>query len=272
MDLEPRISEPAHATGAVEFVDLADLSGDVTFRLREEGDVADLASSMGRLGQLVPLELRLVPGDARFGPRYQIVAGFRRVAALRMLRRERTLARVHTSLSDEDAWGLALSLALLGEPVDRASLDALRARIAIGELPPWAEELIDEALVRSPVEPEVREKFLDFLGQPAGSAGSGPSDDLGLDGEPFSEDERELAALEGGAEEGDETEAAEEEGTVEMTPEELAADLAGRLYEVNQDLAVAHESWTDLPWEGRRGILEQLRWIANLVERLEAGR
>ena len=52
-------------------------------------------------------------------------------------------------------------------------------------------------------------------------------------------------------------------------PSVLQADLATRLYEVNQDLALAYESWEDLPRAGRRDILIQARWIADLLARLE---
>ena len=57
---------------------------------------------------------------------------------------------------------------------------------------------------------------------------------------------------------------------VEVTPEELAADLSARLYEINQDLALAYESWEELPRAGRRDILVQARWIADLLARLDA--
>lgn len=267
MELEPRTTVPAHATGAVDFVDLSDIAEDAAFRLREEGDVAPLAASLGRLGQLVPVELRPLPQVQGQRPRYQVVAGFRRVAALRLLRRERALARVHASLSDEDAWGLALSLALLTEPMDRAALDALRERLAEGELAPWADELVDEALVRAPVDPEVRERFLEFLTAPPGATAP-TSDEVGLDGHAGAEDEGDVVALDGSR--GAAADETEDPGTVEVTPEELAADLASRMYEVNQDLALAYESWADLPEEGRRAILEQARWIADLVGRLDA--
>jgi hypothetical protein len=56
---------------------------------------------------------------------------------------------------------------------------------------------------------------------------------------------------------------------VEVTPEELVHDLAGRLYQVNADLALAFGSWPELPPEGRRAILEQVRWIAELRPLLE---
>src|SRR5262245_31909548 len=101
MDLEPRTTAPSHATGAVEFVSLAEIAPDTTFRLREEGDVAALAGSLGRLGQLVPVELRPLPGAPEGGPRWQVVAGFRRLAALRMLMRGRVLARLHGPMSEE---------------------------------------------------------------------------------------------------------------------------------------------------------------------------
>jgi len=261
MELEPRTTVPSHATGAVEFVPLAAVAADDTFSLRGEGDVAALAASIGRLGQLVPVELRPIPGASGEGPRYQVVAGFRRVSALRLLLRERVLARVHGTLEDDDAWAIALGQALLTEPLDRGSLQTLRGRIAAGAVAPWADELVEEALVRAPVEPELRERFFEFLGGPA------------LDGPPAEgaavAGEREGTGWEEAPTEA-EAEPAEGDGAeVEMTPEELAEDLAARLYQVNADLAVAYESWSDLPPEGRRMILEQTRWIGELLPLLE---
>jgi hypothetical protein len=145
VELEPRSTAPRHAVGAVEYVPLDAIADDVTFRLREEGDVSELAASLGRLGQLIPVELRKLPGAAVEGPRYQLVAGFRRVEALRCLLRERVLARVHDELGDEDAWAIALCEALLREPLDHAALEPLRARIADVPAAAWACELIDEA-------------------------------------------------------------------------------------------------------------------------------
>jgi hypothetical protein len=286
MELEPRTQAPAHATGAVEFVPLSALDDDATFRLREEGDVSALAASLGRLGQLVPIELRPLPSSAS-GTRYQVVSGFRRLAALRLLRRERALARVHESFSDEDAWALALSQALLTEPLDRAAVEALRARVVPSGVAPWAADLFDEALVRAPVEPELREQFLDFLTAPPGA---GPSDDEALDGDT-GVDADDLAAMDAAREEamaedmagsngsgigmddGAAAEVEEEQGeggdAVEMTPDELATDLVRRMYEVNADLAVAYEAWADIPGEARAEIVEQARWIADLLPSLE---
>lgn len=268
MELEPRTTAPAHATGAVAFVPLAAVAGDVTFRLREEGDVSALAASIGRLGQLAPIELRPLPGAAPGGPRYQVVAGFRRLAALRMLMRERVLARVHEKLTDEDAWGVSLAQALLTEPLDGDALRALRERVGANPIAAWAEDLWDEALVRAPVEPELRERFYDFLArEPVALPEEGVDQDAataeaGGVGEPDAE-----VAME--EEPGDVVEAEAGEAEVEVTPEELVADLAGRLYQVNADLAVAAEAWADLPASGRQALLDQLRWIAELVPHLE---
>lgn len=242
MEPEPRITAPRQTTGAVEYVPLDAIAADVTFRLREEGDVSALAASLGRSGQLVPVELRPLRGAAEGAPRYQLVAGFRRVEALRCLLREQVLARVHPRLDDEDAWGIALCEALLQEPFEAGALEALRARLHEAQLAPWADELVDEALVRAPVTPDQREAFFAFLrGEPL----------------PVTEAARESEGT------------AVEEETVEITPEELAAELAAHMYEVNADLALASEAWEHLPEEGRRAIVEQARYVAALLPHLK---
>ncbi len=246
MELEPRTTAPAHATGAVEFVALADVSDDARFRLRDEGDVGPLAASMGRLGQLVPIELRPLPGAAPDAPRWQIVAGFRRVAAARLLGRERVLARVHQALEDDDAWSLALAHALVTEPLLATELLALGERLEAERVAAWAGEAVGEAVARAPVDPKVRDRFREFLErtarpEPGGAAEPAP------DAEP------------------------DEGGAVEVTPEELAEDLAKRMFEVNQDLALAWTSWAELPAEGRRMIVAQARYVAELLAHIEGG-
>jgi hypothetical protein len=173
------------------------------------------------------------------------VAGFRRLAALRLLARDRVLARVHAALDEDDAWGVALTQALLTEPLLASELEGLRARLAAAGRAPWAEELVADAVARAPVDPKVRERFAEWL-------------------------EREAAgAAEAG--EGREGGAPDEGGTVEVTAEDLAHDLAQRMYDVNQDLAVAFEAWPDLPREGRRMIVAQARYVAELLALLEEG-
>jgi hypothetical protein len=252
LEREQHSAAPAHATGAVEFIALEDISTDDAFRLRPEGDVADLATSLGRLGQLLPVELRPWPGAASDGPRWQVVAGFRRMAAVRMLARERVLARLHVELSDGDAWGVALTQALLQEPLGEVDLDALRERLGTSGVAPWAEELVEDALARAPVPPELRERFLEFLASTSTPA-------------PSAHPERSDA--EGGAESKDERAT---DDPIEVTGEELVTDLATRLSALNQDLAIAFEAWEDLPADGRRLLVEQARYVAALLPFLEA--
>jgi ParB family transcriptional regulator, chromosome partitioning protein len=321
VELEPRTAAPAHATGAVAFVPLAAVGDDATFRLRAEGDVGDLAASIGRLGQLAPVELRPLPGVGDGPQRYQIVSGFRRMAALRLLVRDRVLARIHLRLDDDDAWGIALTQALLTEPLDFDALDALRTRLADARIAPWAADLVDEALVRAPIGAELREQFFAFLrgeapppgggrafgeapstadpaaldepgspaDTPAGDAApvaaaspqpdafpdaaaeeversspAAPSAGLAAQGEPLEPGRPDVAEEAGPAED-------LELEVTEVTPEELAEDLARRMWEVNQDLALAAEAWADLPEEGRRMVLEQARWAAAMLRHLEGG-
>jgi ParB-like chromosome segregation protein Spo0J len=270
VELEPRTRVPAHATGAVEFVPLAQIADDAAFRLREEGDVSALAASIGRLGQLVPIELRPVPGAAGGAPRWQVMAGFRRIAALRLLMRDRVLARLHGPLEDEDAWGIALVEGLLREPLDEPALATLREHLALTDAAPWADELVDEALVRAPVAPELRERFLEFLGGPPAAAepkGARAGEAGGV--EVAAPDDAGGGGLEPAAAEAEAPMDAEAPTEVEVTPDELAEDLSVRLYAINEDLAVAFESWKDLPPEGRRAILDQVRWLADLLPHLE---
>lgn len=287
MELEPRTTAPAHATGAVDFIPLADVVDDATFRLRDPGDVAALAASIGRLGHLVPVELRPFPGlGPDDPPRYQVVAGFRRLAALRLLARERVLARVHEALDDDDAWSIALAQALLGEPLRAPELDRLRARLAGTRAAGWAGDLVDEALVRAPVEPEHREAFLAFLSgaaAPPAAAPEAPGEVDREDGDGGLEEEAtpssgtaasspsasSLSPRSGGraGEGGGDADA----GPEEVTPEELAEDLAVRLSQLAQDLAVAFEAWGELPDDGRRVIVEQVRYLAELYPHLKGG-
>jgi ParB-like chromosome segregation protein Spo0J len=282
MELEPRTTAPAHATGAVEFVPLAEIAEDATFQLRQEGDVAALAASIGRLGHLVPIELRPLPGAPEGPPRYQVVAGFRRIAALRLLARDRVLARVHGTLDDEDAWAIALAQALLGEPLVAGELETLRERLREGRFAPWAQELVDEALVRVPVDPAERERFLEFLARPPEEAepepaGEEPFDEARPEEEVFADAEADEEPSEEEAESEVEAAAeaygdAEDVEVTEVTPEELAIDIAERLSALNQDLALAFDAWAELPEEGRRMIVEQARYVAELFPHLRTGR
>ncbi len=135
---------PAPAGGRpdrIESLPIGRLDGDATFRLRPEGEVAGLARALARMGQLVPVDVR--PCGAGF----QLVTGFRRVAALRLLHRERVLARVHEGLADAAALTLALAEGLVRRPLLPREIDALRAGLqARGVYGSAAREAIEGAL------------------------------------------------------------------------------------------------------------------------------
>ncbi len=115
---------------------------DDTFQIRPEGDLSLLATDIARLGQLFPVDIRLKPPD-----RFQIICGFRRVAALRFLQRDRVLARLHTDLSDEDALLMALVSAIHAREVSSAELTAVKARLGEeNRLTPSIRSMLDKAL------------------------------------------------------------------------------------------------------------------------------
>ena len=141
----PEIAEPPrfvrhHVAPAMIAIDRID--EDDTFQIRPEGDFSQLATDIARLGQLFPVDIRLKPPD-----RFQIICGFRRVAALRFLHRDRVLARLHTDLSDEDALLMALVSAIHARPVDASELEEVKARLEEeGRLSPAIRSMLEKAL------------------------------------------------------------------------------------------------------------------------------
>jgi len=136
------VERPKRHHVAPALVALDRVEEDPQFQLREAGDISRLAMDVARLGQLFPVDLRLKPPD-----RFQVITGFRRVAALRFLQRDKVLARLHTDLSDEDALLMALAEAIHAAPVPKETLEKLRERLeAEGKLSPAAREMLTRAI------------------------------------------------------------------------------------------------------------------------------
>lgn len=207
----------------MEHVPLDAIAPDATFRLREVGDVSGLATAIGRLGQLQPLDLRPLPAPDGEGKRYQVVTGFRRLEALRLLQRERVLARVHEGLAETDAWALALAAPLFGEAWGAADLESLAP--AVKRWLPWAEPALSAARKRASGPGKAPPAA---AAPPAPVAGPPPAD-----------------------------------------PAAFARRLAVRTYELNGEMALAYERWSALPAEGRRLVLEQLRYLFRLYPLLD---
>jgi ParB family chromosome partitioning protein len=123
-------------------ISLEQVAEDTTFQIRSEGEISKLATDVARLGQLFPVDVRPMGPD-----RYQIICGFRRVAALRFLKRDKVQARIHTDISDEDALLLALAAAIHASPVEREELEAKRAELeAQGRLSAATRDMLEKAL------------------------------------------------------------------------------------------------------------------------------
>lgn len=142
--LEADLREPEQrrrSLVAPALIALDRIDEDTTFRIRQEGDVSKLATDLARVGQLFPIDVRVR------GERFQVVCGFRRLAALRFLHREFVLARVHVELHDEDAQLMSLAAAIHAEPVARETLEGLRANLeSEGRLSAASRDMLDKAL------------------------------------------------------------------------------------------------------------------------------
>jgi ParB family chromosome partitioning protein len=147
---QPEHSEPAAEEMAprslgqstLATLSLEQVAEDTTFQIRSEGEISKLATDVARLGQLFPVDVRPMGPD-----RYQIICGFRRVAALRFLKRDKVQARIHTDISDEDALLLALAAAIHASPVEREELEAKRAELEEqGRLSAATRDMLEKAL------------------------------------------------------------------------------------------------------------------------------
>lgn len=162
-ETEPSESIPEFTPRLMGEVSLVTLSleqvlGDSTFRMRPEGEITPLATDIARLGQLFPVDVRLVGED-----RYQILCGFRRVAALRFLKRDKVQARVHRGISDEDSLLMALAAAIHASPVDREELESRREQLeSEGRLTAPIRDMLEKALATDDaLAPESTEEEVD---------------------------------------------------------------------------------------------------------------
>ncbi len=138
--VEERPLPTSHTAPAL--ISLEQVGDDETFRIRPEGELSLLATDIARLGQLFPVDLRQLSAE-----RFQLITGFRRVAALRFLQREKVLARVHTDLSDEDALLMALAAAIHHVPVSKEELSELKGRLEEeGRLTAATRDMLEKAV------------------------------------------------------------------------------------------------------------------------------
>ena len=221
----PSAPEPPrrhHVAPALIALDRVEIDERFRVRAQPEGDISALATDIARLGQLFPVDLRLKAPNS-----FVVITGFRRVAALKFLQREKVLARLHTDLSDDDATLLALAEGIHSQPVAKVELAAYRERLVTdGRLTAAARDMLEKALAV----------------------------DDGLAPEEYKE------------------EGADEEEEEEVDADELAADVTVRLGEINQDLSLLADVFTDLDGVRREELLKQLKYSSQLVEFLEGNK
>lgn len=157
----PGIAAPAIATTpGIDLIAIDRIDDGPQFQVRPVGDLSPLATDLARLGQLFAVDVR------RHGDRYQLICGYRRVAALKFLRRDQVLARVHPNLSDEDALLMAVASAIHSLTASREDLASFRSSLQRqGRLFPAVGQTLDRALeVDSELAPEgVEEEAADEL-------------------------------------------------------------------------------------------------------------
>lgn len=155
---EPVYEARPPAQGTLASISLEQVDEDATFRIRPAGEISQLATDLARLGQLFPVDMRPLGAD-----RYQIICGFRRVAALRFLKRDQVQARVHEGMSDDDALMMALAAAIHATPVDREELEAKRDELEEqGRLSAAARDMLEKALASEDgLAPETVEEEVD---------------------------------------------------------------------------------------------------------------
>jgi ParB-like chromosome segregation protein Spo0J len=142
----------------VEQVRLSDIDlGDDLLRLRPSAREDLLVESIGMVGQQTPVVLRFRESKNR----WQVVSGFRRIEALKHLKRAGVVARLFDNLSDEEAIKTAVTDNFFAGDLNGDHLDAFMERMrnenlltgATLEFLDWAREKIARvALAATPPE------------------------------------------------------------------------------------------------------------------------
>jgi len=280
------MARPTPPPRELTYVPLARIGEDTTFRLRLPGDVSSLARSIAQAGQLFPIEVRQV------GETFQPITGFRRLAALRILFRDRVLVRLHPDLPDDAAALVAAADALEGMVVERADLLEMRDRYrAMGWSTPALEELITRAIetaeerledlaaelqgLPKPDRTIVDEDELDETAPAAAApepAAAEPPPVVTRDLEgvprpaprPIREGVSEPPAEPPGAMPLGRPRPPEPESPRELTAAELAEDAARRLSLLTQDLAALAGHWDAVPPHLQRIVADQLDYYRQL--------
>jgi ParB-like chromosome segregation protein Spo0J len=216
---------------SVEEVPLSQLDlEDDTFQTRELANLEGLVKSIEVEGQQNPVLLRLKPDK-----KWQIIAGFRRIGAIKQLNRQEVKTRLFDELSDEEAVKLSILDNLYQEGLNR------------GEIKEYQEKL----RVKGILNPDI-ESFL-----------QGKMEVVAISPTPEKEAEEKGAEEEKAEEEQAKEEETEEEGVIYL--EDLISEVYQRLSEAARGLDQLYPYWKEVSAEEREDIITQCQYIQDLL-------
>lgn len=210
---------------SVEEIPLSQLDlEDDTFQTRELSNLEGLTESIESEGQQTPVLLRLKPDE-----KWQIVAGFRRIGALKQLNREGIKARLFDELSDEEAVELSILDNLYQEGLSREEIEKYQGRLR------------EKGILNPNIESFLQGKMAAVSLSPAPIRAT---------------EEEEEKEEEEGEEEG-------EEDVVYL--EDLLSETYERLSEAAKGLDGLYPYWKEVSGEEREDIIAQCQYIHDLL-------
>ncbi len=220
---------------SVEEIPLSQLDlEDDTFQTRELANLEGLTKSIEAEGQQNPVLLRLKPDK-----KWQIVAGFRRIGALKQLKREEVKARLFDELSDEEA-------------VELSILDNLyQEGLSEEEIKKYQEKLREKGILNPNIESFLQGKIAA----------------VAISLTPKKEAEEEEREEEEKEEEEKEEKEKEEEGVIYL--EDLLSETYERLSEAARELERLYPHWEDVSGEEKEDIIAQCQYIHDLLPLLK---
>ncbi|UCD84858.1 MAG: ParB N-terminal domain-containing protein [Deltaproteobacteria bacterium] len=209
---------------------------DDTFQIREPVRLEGLTGSIEAAGQQNPVILRRKSDE-----KWQILTGFRRIRALRDLKKEVIKACLFDELSDEEAVKLGI-------------LDNLyREELSKEEIERYQEKLREKGILNPNIESFLQEKMA--------IVSYTPTSKKEVEEEEKKAVEEEKVEVEAEVEEEEREE--EEEGVIYL--EDLISGTREKLTEVAEGLDQLYQYWEEVSSEEREDIIAQCQYIHDLL-------
>ncbi len=232
---------------SVEEIPLSQLDlEDNTFQTRGLANLEGLVKSIEVEGQQNPVLLRLKPDK-----KWQIIAGFRRIGAIRQLNREEVKTRLFDELSDEEAVKLSILDNLYQEGLSRGEIREYQEKLRVkGVLNPDIESFLQGKMAAVAISPT-----------PEKEAEEKKAEEEKAEEEKAEEEKAEEEKAEEEKEEEEEEE--EEEGIIYL--EDLISEVYQRLSEAARGLDQLYPYWKEVSVEEREDIITQCQYIKEML-------